>query len=609
MCGIVGYTGKENAVPKIINGLRVLEYRGYDSVGVAGQLNGEIMLSKCKGRVDGLDKKLADEAFPSLNCGVGHTRWATHGGPSDANAHPHRTAQLALVHNGIIENYRELKQQLCDEGVTFLSETDTEVAAALITREYERCGNAIEAIYTATAKMQGSYAFGIVFKDLEGELFAIRKDSPLIVANGDDGCYIASDITALLQFTNIYHPLAEGVIAHATADGVQLVARDGSISDPAWQKSDLTVAAAEKCGYDHFMMKEIHEQPEAVYKTVSPRIKNGMPDFTADGIDASLFEKVNRIYVIACGSAMHAGLVGKYYIEHMARIPVTVEIASEFRYNDPLIDDKTLMIIVSQSGETADSLAALRYGKQHGAFTLGIINVVASTIAREADATIYTYAGPEIAVATTKGYTVQVAAFMLIAAQLAKINGAMGDDAIAEFCSELLKDVPKAIEKTFELHNHIKEVAAGIHSCENLFYIGRGVDYSLGIEGSLKLKEISYIHSEAYAAGELKHGTISLITEGTPVIAVATSDRLYDKTVSNIRECSSRGANVLFICHNAARQPENVANAVLRLPEVSENGEIFAAVTAMQLLAYEIAALRGCDIDKPRNLAKSVTVE
>lgn len=609
MCGIVGYTGAENAVPKIIKGLKVLEYRGYDSVGIAGQLNGGIALSKCKGRVDGLRERLEKENFPELTCGIGHTRWATHGGPSDINAHPHATEQLALVHNGIIENYRELKAELEEKGVKFISETDTEVAARVITDEYEKCGNAQKAIFNATKRIVGSYAFGIVFKDLPGELFAMRKDSPLIVATGVDGSYIASDMTALLPFTNVFHLLEEGVLAHLTKDSVELVLSNGEIKDPEWHKSDLTVEAAEKCGYDHFMLKEIHEQPDAFFKTVSARIKNGLPDFSGDGISDDLFNKVNRIYVVACGSAMHAGLVGKNLIEHWARIPVTVEIASEFRYNDPIIDDKTLMIIVSQSGETADSLAALRYGKKHGAFTFGIINVVGSSIAREADATLYTYAGPEIAVATTKGYCVQVAAFMLIAAKLALISKKLSENEVKELCAEILRDVPEAINSTFALHDRIKEIAKEIYDTENLFYIGRGIDYALGVEGSLKLKEISYIHSEAYAAGELKHGTISLITEGTPVIAVSTSDALYDKTVSNIRECSSRGANVLFICHNGAKQPESVANTVLRLPNVGKHAEMLAAMTAMQLIAYEVALLRGCDIDKPRNLAKSVTVE
>lgn len=609
MCGIVGFTGSANAVPKIVKGLKVLEYRGYDSVGLAAQLDGEIKTVKCKGRVDALRDKLEQANFPAADCAIGHTRWATHGGPSDINAHPHSTDTLSLVHNGIIENYRELKAQLLEKGVEFVSETDSEVAAWVITEEYKAQKDPIKAIYSALKKMVGSYAFEILFKDRPGEIFAVRQGSPLILATGVDGGYIASDMTALLPFTDTFCFLKEGDLAHVTKDSVQIVKEDGTLEEPVWQKTDMTVEAAEKCGYPHFMLKEIHEQPNAFLKTVSPRIKNGLPDFSGDGVSDDLLRRAKKIYIVACGSAMHAGLCGKYLIEHWAKIPVTVEIASEFRYNDPLIDSDTLMIIVSQSGETADSLAALRYGKEHGAFTMGIINVVGSSIAREADATLYTYAGPEIAVATTKGYCVQVAAFMLIAAKLSALCGTLSEDDVRTLCSELCRDVPKAIEETFSLHDEIKEIAKKLYQSENLFYIGRGIDYALGVEGSLKLKEISYIHSEAYAAGELKHGTISLITEGTPVIAVATSERLYDKTVSNIRECSSRGANVLFICYNDAHQPENVADTVLRLPKVGRHAEMLAAMTAMQLIAYEVAVLRGCDIDRPRNLAKSVTVE
>ncbi len=608
MCGIVGFTGSSNAVPKIIKGLKVLEYRGYDSVGIAVNEKNEIRLIKCKGRVDNLREKIRENNFTGANCGIGHTRWATHGGPSDKNAHPHKTDVLALVHNGIIENYRELKDTLPKNGHELVSETDTEVAAFVISEEYKKCADPVKAIFNATEKFTGSYAFQIIFKDFENQIFAIRKDSPLIIGKGVDGGYLASDMTALLPFTNVFCYPEEGELVHITSNSITLIDKNGE-KIPNWQKTDITLEAAEKCGYPHFMLKEIHEQPEAFYKTIRPRIKNGLPYLGGDGIEDELFEKINKIYVVACGSAMHAGLVGKYLIEHMAGIPVTVEIASEFRYNRPIIDNKTLIIIVSQSGETADSLAALRYSKEQGAFTMGIINVVGSSISREADATIYTYAGPEIAVATTKGYCVQVAAFMLLAAKLALFLGAMEEETVREICSSLLNDVPAALTVTFGLHETIKEIAKGIYKNDNLFYIGRGIDYALSVEGSLKLKEISYIHSEAYAAGELKHGTISLITEGTPVIALATSNLLYDKTVSNIRECSSRGADVLFICHSDAHSPENVANTVLRLPKCSEYAQILSSMIAMQLLSYEIAVLRGCDIDKPRNLAKSVTVE
>lgn len=609
MCGIVGFTGNANAVPKIIKGLKVLEYRGYDSVGLAGHSEEGISLIKCKGRVDSLRAKIAEESFPETTSAIGHTRWATHGGPSDVNAHPHLAENVAIVHNGIIENYRELKTELEEKGVHFLSETDTEVAAQIINEEYKKCGNPVAAIKNSIARFEGSYAFGIIFKDFAGKVFAVRKDSPLILASGPDGGYIASDMTALLPFTNTFCFLEEGEIAELTPDSIKIVDPQGNETEPKWKKSDMTVEAAEKQGYKHFMLKEIHEQPASFSRTVGPRIKNGLPYLSADGITDELLEKIEKVYVVACGSAMHAGLVGKYYIEKLAKISVTVEIASEFRYNEPIIDDKTLMIIVSQSGETADSLAALRYGKAHGAFTVGIVNVVGSTIAREADATLYTYAGPEIAVATTKGYCVQIAAFQLIAAKLALFNSVLSETEVRNFCAELTSEVPETIEKAFELHDRIKEIAKELYESDNLFYIGRGIDYSLGVEGSLKLKEISYIHSEAYAAGELKHGTISLISDGTPVIAIASTDKLYDKTVSNIRECSSRGAKVLLICHEGAKEPEMIADIVLRLPKSGEHARIYAAAAVMQLIAYEVAKLRGCDIDRPRNLAKSVTVE
>ena len=608
MCGIVGFSGSSSAVNKIIKGLKVLEYRGYDSVGIAVSGKDNIDVIKCKGRVDSLREKIKNESFEGTNCGIGHTRWATHGGPSDTNAHPHKTDVLALVHNGIIENYRELKAALSNGGKEVVSETDTEVAAWVITEEYKKCKDPKKAIFNATEKLQGSYAFQILFKDYEGEIFAIRKDSPLIIGKGVDGGYLASDMPALLPFTNVFCYPEDGELVHVKKDGITL-SRGEEDYEPQWCKTDMTVEAAEKQGYPHFMLKEIHEQPEAFYKTVNPRIKNGLPDFSDDGINDRLLEETNRIYVVACGSAMHAGLVGKHLIEHLAGIPVSVEIASEFRYNNPICDDKTLMIIVSQSGETADSLAALRYGKSHGAFTLGVVNVVGSSIARESDAVIYTYAGPEIAVATTKGYTVQAATFMLLAAKLALFHGKMSEGEVKELCYELCHIVPETLKTTFELHDEIKKIAERFHKNDNLFFIGRGIDYALCVEGSLKLKEISYIHSEAYAAGELKHGTISLITQGTPVIALSTSDSLYDKTVSNIRECSSRGADVLFICHSDAHQPENVASQVLRLPKSGKHATMLSAAVSMQLLAYEIAVLRGCDIDKPRNLAKSVTVE
>ena len=610
MCGIVGFTGAENAVPKILKGLTVLEYRGYDSVGLAGTLKGEIMLSKCKGRVDSLRKKIREEGFPEVNCAIGHTRWATHGGPSDVNAHPHKTDVLALVHNGIIENWRELKEVLAKKRMEFASETDTEVAAKVISEEYKKLKCPIKAIYSATKKFKGSYAFGIVFCDLEGEIFAIRKGSPLILGKGEDGGYLASDATALLPFTKNFHYLAEGELVHITKDSAKIIKEDYSEVLPTFKLTDISRNTADTGGYEHFMLKEMHEQSEAFFKTVKCRItKTNQIDLSNDGVSNELLNKVEKVYVVACGSAMHAGLVGKYYIEHFSKVPVIVEIASEFRYNSPLIDEKTLVVIVSQSGETADSIAALRYSKEKGAFTLGIVNVVGSTIAREADAVLYTLAGPEIAVATTKGYCVQIAAFMLLSLSLSTAKGVLSKEDIKPLVEELLHGVPKAIDKTLKMHSKITEIAKKFYKNEHLFYIGRGIDYALILEGSLKLKEISYIHSEAYAAGELKHGTISLIEDGTPVFALSTSERLYDKTASNIKECSSRGAKVLFICQSGAKAPESVADVVLELPKVSKLSAPLSAMTVMQLLAYEIAKLRECDIDKPRNLAKSVTVE
>ena len=610
MCGIVGFTGTENAVPIVLKGLTVLEYRGYDSVGLAGTLKGEILLSKCKGRVDELRRQLKEENFPKLNCAIGHTRWATHGGPSNKNAHPHKTDVLALVHNGIIENYRELKEELIKDGVKFLSETDTEVAAQVISKEYKRLKNPVKAIYSSVNKFKGSYAFEIIFNDFDGEIFAVREGSPLILGQSDDGGYLASDITALLPYTKSLYFLEEGEMAHITKDTVKIVKEDLSEILPTFKTTDISQSSAEKDGYEHFMLKEMHEQSSAVYKTVKTRItKNGLPDLANDGVSDQLLKRVGKIHIVACGSAMHAGLVGKYYIERFAQTPTSVEIASEFRYNAPLIDEKTLVIIVSQSGETADSLAALRYAKAKGAFTLGIVNVVGSTIAREANAVFYTHAGPEIAVATTKGYCVQLAAFMLLSLSLSLFKGTVPQNTVKLICWELLNDLPLALEETLKMQPEIKGIAHEFYSTEHLFYIGRGIDYSLILEGSLKLKEISYIHSEAYAAGELKHGTISLIEDGTPVFALSTSDELYDKTVSNIRECMSRGAKVLFICHSDAVAPESAADVVLKLPKVSKTATPFCAMAAMQLLAYEIAKKRGCDIDKPRNLAKSVTVE
>lgn len=609
MCGIVGYSGSGNAIPKITKGLGILEYRGYDSVGIGTVRNGKPNILKCGGRVDTLLKKIEETNFKGANCAIGHTRWATHGAPTDKNAHPHAAPSLLLVHNGIIENYRKLKENSEQKGTRFLSETDSEVAAFVISEEYERTKDPVRAIYAALSRIEGSYAFEIIFNDYPNNIYAVRKGSPLIIGNGTDGKYCASDITALLPFLNEVYYLSENEIAVINGEKVSIVADNGDVKQPTWQTTEITANSAQKCGYKHFMLKEINEQPEAFLKTVRPRIVDGLPELKTDGISDDVLKNAQRIFIVACGSAMHAGLVGKSITEDMARVPVSVEIASEFRYKNPIIEKNDLVIIISQSGETADSLAALRYAKENGAFVFGIVNVVGSAIAREADAVMYTFAGPEIAVATTKGYCVQIAALGLIAARLALIKGVKTEQEIKEFCSQMVFETPVAIEESIKMQNEIKKAAKAFYKRENIFFIGRGTDYALCAEGSLKLKEISYIHSEAYAAGELKHGTISLIEKGTPVIALCTDERLYKKTVSNIRECSSRGADVLLVCNKGAEGAKQVADKVLELPECKGFARIFAAVTVCQLLAYEVAQLRKCDIDKPRNLAKSVTVE
>ena len=609
MCGIIGYTGSGNAVPKITKGLSVLEYRGYDSVGLAARTADGIKTVKCKGRIGALEEKLDASPIESCNTAIGHTRWATHGGPSDTNAHPHRVGKVVLVHNGIIENYRELKAEMTAAGVGFISETDTEVAAAVLSAEYEASGDPVGAIRSATARMTGSYAFGILFDDRQGEVFAVRSGSPLILAKGADGYYLASDMTALLPFTDEYYCLEEGELAHLTPNSTEVYKADGKSLTPAWSITTMTAESAQKGGYPHFMLKEIYEQPEAVVKSVSPRIKNGLPDFSADGIDEDFWKAVKNIQIVACGSAMHAGLVGIRLLEDIAKVPTVSCIASEYRYHPPLPVDGTLVVVISQSGETADTLAALRYAKEAGLPTLAIVNAVETTIAREADKRIYTYAGPEIAVATTKGYCTQVSVLYMIAAAIAKAKGLVDEATLRGIVKGISEDAPRAISHMLEKTDMLKELSRRLAKKEHVFFIGRGRDYAMSEEGALKLKEISYVHAEAYAAGELKHGTISLIEEDTPVIAISTEEALYDKTESNVREVRSRGAYVILLCRDDAKNAEASADAVIRLPIESAAATLFASLTAVQVLAYEAAVLRGCDIDRPRNLAKSVTVE
>lgn len=609
MCGIIGYTGSENAIPKITKGLSVLEYRGYDSVGLAARTDGGVATVKCRGRVNSLEERLKDEALPNSNCAIGHTRWATHGSPSDVNAHPHRAGRVVLVHNGIIENDKELKEELQGKGRCFLSETDTEVAAAVLDEAYAAVGEPVEAIRQAVRRLRGSYAFGILFEDRPNEVWAVRLGSPLILAKGADGYYLASDMTALLPFTREYYRLAEGEIAGLTPDGIRLYAADGMQVEPAWSVTGMTPEAAQKDGYPHFMLKEIYEQPDAIVKSVSPRNRNGLPDFSADGISADFWREVKGIQIVACGSATHAGLVGGRIIERLAGVPAASYTASEYRYHPPIATEGTLVVLISQSGETADTLAALRYAKQKGLPTLAIVNAVETTIAREADRRIYTYAGPEIAVATTKGYCTQTSVLYAIAAAMAHARGRMTDAEARAWMQDLCNDAPNAIRGILEKREVLKKMAERIFQREHVFYIGRGIDYDMSQEAALKLKEISYVHCEAYAAGELKHGTISLIEEGTPVIAISTQAALYDKTESNVREVQSRGAHVILLCRDDASVREDSAAEIFRLPTTSEVATLFASLTAVQLLAYEVAVLRGCDVDRPRNLAKSVTVE
>ncbi len=609
MCGIIGYTGCGDAVPKITEGLTVLEYRGYDSVGIAARTEEGVKTVKCRGRIGALEEKLQAAPIEGCHCAIGHTRWATHGGPSDVNAHPHRAGRVVLVHNGIIENYKELKDEMTAKGTGFLSETDTEVAAAVLNDCYASLKSPVEAICAATAKMKGSYAFGILFDEFPGEVFAARAGSPLILAKGKDGYYLASDMTALLPFTKEYYCLEEGQMAHLTPDMAEVFDATGKSIAFDWSVTTMSPEAAQKGGFRHFMLKEIHEQPEAIVKSVSPRVVDGLPCFDADGIPATLWSGVKNIQIVACGSATHAGLVGGRLLEEIAGVPTTSYIASEYRYHPPLAVDGTLVVVISQSGETADTLAALRYAKQKGLPTLAIVNAVETTIAREADYRVYTYAGPEIAVATTKGYCTQVTVLYMMAAAIAHATGRMSDSDARALVRNIVEDAPAAVRRMLEQTEELRCIAKTLVGREHVFYLGRGLDYAMSQEGALKLKEISYIHCEAYAAGELKHGTISLIEEGTPVIAISTEPALYDKTESNVREVRSRGAYVILLCREDAPKPERSADEIIALPTTSVAASLFAAMTAVQLLAYETADNMGCDVDRPRNLAKSVTVE
>ena len=606
MCGIVGYVGERECADVLVDGLKKLEYRGYDSAGIAVFERDKIVVEKSKGKLNDLIEKMVREKKPHGHCGIGHTRWATHGEPSDINSHPHGNKRVTIVHNGIIENYKQIKDFLINQGYGFESETDTETVAKLL--DYYYNGNPVETISKMIDKVEGSYALGILFRDYPDTIFAVRKESPLIVGVGKNENFIASDVPAILKYTKDYYLLEQNEIAIITEKEVKICTTDGESITKELQTADWDIDAAEKGGYEHFMLKEINEQPTAIKTTISPRIQDGMPYLEESGLTMDMLKSYKRIYIVACGTAMHAGLVGKYIIEKLARIEVTVDIASEFRYRDPLIEEGDLVILVSQSGETADTYAALKLAKEKGATTLSIVNVKGSTIARESDIVIYTHAGPEISVASTKAYSVQLSIMYLLAFELAYAKGKITEDKCKEL-TKALTDIPDRLKDVLELKEKCQFIASRLVNADSLLYIGRGLDYALSMEGSLKLKEISYIHSESYAAGELKHGTISLVTDDMPVIAVATQSDLIEKTVSNVKEVKSRGAKVTIICTEDVELGNDVADYLVKMPKLDDILMPMLAAVPMQYIAYYTAVLKGCDVDQPRNLAKSVTVE
>lgn len=612
MCGIVGYIGSEQAAPILLSGLSKLEYRGYDSAGLAvrNEETGEISIVKAKGRLKKLiDKTDAGTAVPGT-CGIGHTRWATHGEPSEANAHPHYADKEAvvLVHNGIIENYQELKEKLLKEGYTFYSQTDTEVATKLIDHFYKLSGSPLEAISSAMLRIRGSYAFGIMFHDLPGKIYAARKDSPLIIGRSTSGCLIASDVPAILNRTrNIYY-IGNLEMAELTQDEIRFYNIDREEIEKEMVEIKWDAAAAEKGGYEHFMLKEIHEQPTAVQATLGAYLNEGRIDFSGIGLTDEKLKELERIYIVACGSAYHVGMAGKYVLEDLMGIPVEVDLASEFRYRNPKIMKNSMVVIISQSGETADSLAALRLAKERGVPVLGIVNVVGSSIARESDHVFYIYAGPEISVATTKAYSAQLTAIYLLAVQGAKVRGEIDDVRYGELISELGR-LPEKIQKVLDDKERIQWFASKYANAKDIFFIGRGIDYAISLEGSLKMKEISYIHSEAYAAGELKHGTISLIENGTLVVGVLTQKALYEKTISNMVEVKSRGAYLMGLTTYGNYSIEDTADFSVYVPKTEQYFATSLAIVPLQLLGYYVSVAKGLDVDKPRNLAKSVTVE
>ena len=612
MCGIVGYVGSQQAAPILLDGLSKLEYRGYDSAGLAVR-NGteETEVIKAKGRLKVLAEKTNNGTAVPGTCGIGHTRWATHGEPSENNAHPHMSddGNVVAVHNGIIENYQELKNKLLRKGYTFYSETDTEVAVKLIDYYYKKYeGTPVDAINHSLVRIRGSYALAVMFKDYPEEIYVARKDSPMILGVGDGESFIASDVPAILKYTRNVYYIGNLEMAKVSKEEITFYNLDGEEIQKEMKTIEWDAEAAEKAGYEHFMMKEIHEQPRAVKDTLNSVLKDGKFDLTDIGLAEEDIRRTSQIYIVACGSAYHVGVVAQYVIEDLVKIPVRVELASEFRYRKPILDPNGLVIIISQSGETADSLAALRETKAQGIRTLGIANVVGSSIAREADKVFYTLAGPEISVATTKAYSTQLMASYILAIEFAKVKNTITEEQYENYIAEL-QAIPEKIEKIIEDKERIQWFAAKQANAKDAFFVGRGIDYAICMEGSLKMKEISYVHSEAYAAGELKHGTISLIEDGTLVIGVLTQPELYEKTISNMVECKSRGAYLMGLTTYGNYSIEDTADFVVYIPKTDEHFEASLAVIPLQLMGYYVSVAKGLDVDKPRNLAKSVTVE
>ena len=612
MCGIVGFTGDHQAAPVLLAGLSRLEYRGYDSAGLAVRDgNAVATVIKAKGRLKVLTEKTNDGTAVPGTCGIGHTRWATHGEPSENNAHPHISddGNVVAVHNGIIENYQELKDKLIRNGYTFYSETDTEVAVKLIDYYYKKyLGTPVDAINHSMIRIRGSYALAIMFKDYPGEIYVARKDSPMVLGVENGESYIASDVPAILKYTRSIYYIGNLEMARVRKGEITFYNLNGDEIEKQPKTIDWDAEAAEKAGYEHFMMKEIHEQPRAITDTLNSVLKEEAIDLSEVGLTEEEICGIGRIYIVACGSAYHVGMTAQYVLEELAKIPVRVELASEFRYRSLLLEQDSLVIVISQSGETADSLAALREAKKRGVKTLGIVNVVGSSIAREADSVFYTLAGPEISVATTKAYSTQLVAMYALAIQFAKVRGLVNEEAYAGYIREL-RSLPEKIEKIIEDKERLQWFASKQANAKDVFFVGRGLDYACCMEGSLKMKEISYIHSEAYAAGELKHGTISLIEDGTLVVGVLTQPELYEKTVSNMVECKSRGAYLMAVTTYGNYNIEDTADFVIYIPKTDPHFAVSLAVIPLQLMGYYVSVAKGLDVDKPRNLAKSVTVE